>query len=78
MPTRERKLMSKKAAENHKKASEHFAKAAHHHEEAAKHHEAGHHDRAAHHNEIGHAHVLQAREHAQEARKAYVEDHGKD
>jgi hypothetical protein len=59
------------------KASVYFTQAAHHHAEAAKHHEAGNHERAAHHNEIAHAHVIDAREQVQEARKAYTKDHGK-
>jgi len=69
--------MSKKVAAHHKKASEHFAKAARHYEEAAKHGESGNHERAAHHNEIGHAHVLHAREQAEEARKAYAKVYAK-
>lgn len=69
--------MSKKAAKHQKKASVYFTQAAYHHGEAAKHHEAGNHERAAHHNEIAHAHVIDAREQIQEARKAYTKDHGK-
>lgn len=67
--------MSKKAAKHHKKASVYFTQAAHHHGEAAKHHESGNHERD--HNEIAHALVIDAREQAQEARKAYAKDHGK-
>jgi hypothetical protein len=55
-----------------------FCPGRHHHGEAAKHHEAGNHERAAHHNEIAHAHVIDARGHVQEARKAYAKDHEKE
>jgi hypothetical protein len=44
---------------------------------AAKHYEAGAHEKAAHHAHIARGHAILAREHAEEAVKAHVEEHGK-
>jgi hypothetical protein len=70
-------LMSKKAAGHHKHVAEHLKHAASHHEEAAKHHEAGRHETAAHHAHVATGHIINARDHAREAVKAYVEEHGR-
>jgi hypothetical protein len=68
--------MSKKAAEHHKKASQHHTEAARHHGEAAKHHESGAHEKAAHHAHTAGGHASHARDFAEQARKAHVEEHG--
>jgi hypothetical protein len=73
---KEKRHMSKKAAEHHLKAAEHHEHAARHHKEAAKHHQAGSHEKAAHHAHTARAHHEHADEHAIEAAKAHAQEHG--
>src|ERR1039458_7584202 len=74
--TKEKRHMSKKAAEHHLKAAEHHEHAARHHKEAAKHHQAGSYEKAAHHAHTASGHEEHADYHAGEAAKAHVEEHG--
>lgn len=51
-------------------------KAAEHHEHAAKHAKSGSHEKAAHHSKIAHGHSLHAVEHHVHASKKHADNHG--
>src|ERR1035441_5445422 len=68
---KEKRHMSKPAAEHHLKAAEHHEHAARHHKEAAKHHQTGNHEKAAHHAHTARAHEEHAELHSAEAAKAH-------
>lgn len=64
------------AAKHHDAAAQYYEEAARQHREASKYYQSGDHEKAGHHAHLAYAHHLHAEQHAAEAAKAQIKNHG--
>jgi hypothetical protein len=61
-------------AKHHNAAAQHYEEAARHHRKAAELYQCGHHEKVSHHANLASGHPLHAKQHAEEAAKALIEE----